>query len=164
MLRNNIGMMEAVWLGVVLLPLIFLLAYLERKRFSLGRFLRRRLRQPEESPACLIVQDPPDDLREAFRFMARRLGGRADFDHLFQTIARNAHGPQVLSCRIRNGGTQYHFRVMPVPAGYAVTGHCEPVPERHPLRHYIGIGTDLVRACADFRKFYDEWRSLKFHL
>ncbi len=164
MFRNHIRMMETVWLGVVLLPLVSLLAYLERRRFSLGGFLRRRLRQPNESPACLIVQDPPDDLRDAFRFMARRLGGRADFDHFFQTITRNAHGKQVLSCRIRDGGTQYHFRVMPVPAGYAVTGHYELVPERHPVRHYLGLRTDLVRACADFRKFYDEWRCAKFHI
>ncbi|MEM3086182.1 MAG: hypothetical protein QXO51_06230 [Halobacteria archaeon] len=155
-------MMETAWIGLALA--IPLMAYVERRHFSLGTFLRRRLNNPHESPSCLVVRDSPGDLREAFRFMAGRIGGRADFDHLFQTIDRNDHGRQVLSCRIRDGRNQYHFRVMPVPLGYAVTGHYEPLPGRHPLKHYLGIGTDLVRACADFRKFYDEWRSTQFHI
>lgn len=151
-----------ILLGLV--SLILVLVLLERHRFSLGRLLRRLFRQPDGSPSCLVLQSNLDELREVFRYIARRVGGRAAFDHWLQTIHRNSHGRQVMSCHILQGRVQYHFRVMPTPQGFAVTGHYEPHPLRHPLRHYLGVGTDLVRACADFRRFYDEWRNQKFHI
>lgn len=148
--------------------LAFLWAWGERRSFqvtlrALG--LGRRVRSRPPPMRCVVLADTDlAGLREMFLYAARRLGGKCDFNHWLQSVERGPGGPQVLSCRIVRDGHQYHFRVHREEGRYLITGHYEPTPEKHPLRHYLGVSADPRRACRDLQMFFDEYRARSFQI
>jgi hypothetical protein len=132
-------------------------------------YLRRRwnVLEMEEKPTRCAEMPGGDveGLKEIFMYLAKRLGGRCEFDHFIQYVDKNKYGRQLLSCRIISEGYQYHYRVMPSSGNrVTVTGHYETTPERHPLKHYFGINADLGIACKIFKMFYDEYGSQRYQI
>mgnify|MGYP001080628558 CR=1 FL=1 len=161
--------METI-IPLLIFAAIAVFVYLKRNQVKITIwYLRRRwhLYEVEEEPTrCLTISDMSlDEIKEIFKYIAQRTGSRYEFDHIAQYIDRNKYGRQLLSCRIVEGGHQYHFRVMPSSGkGMVITGHYETTPDGHPVKHYFGINADLQKACKIFKKFYDEYRSQQYQI